>query len=99
MERRHRGLQIVMTIDGWLSFICPPVALLGIPLLVVTDAPVGVIGATVLVLAVILGGCGVVMAGLLAVDAAHGRLDFPENVLSGLGDAGLGRMPEARPVR
>ena len=92
MERRHRGLQIVMTIDGWLSFTCPPLMLVGVPALVIMDVPAGVIGATVLVLAAILGGCGVIMAGVLAVEAAHGRVDFPEDVLTGLGDAGLGRM-------
>jgi hypothetical protein len=99
MDRRHRGLQIVMTIDGWLSFICPPVMLVVVPVLVITDAPAGMIGATVLVLAAILGLCGVVMAGVLAVDAAQGHLDFPDDVLNGLGAAGLGRMPDGPTTR
>ena len=95
----HRTLQVVMTIDGWLSFTCPPLMLVGVPVLVVTDAPTVVIGATVLVLAAILGICGVLMAVLLAVDAARGRVEFPDDVLAGLRAAGLGGMPEAEPAR
>lgn len=95
MERQHRSLRIVMTVDAWLSFSAPPVVLLGVPLLVVMDAPGWVLAATVLTLAGILGGCGIVMAGLLAVGAARGRLEFPQDVLTELRVVGLDE-PRAR---
>ncbi|MGI9084374.1 MAG: hypothetical protein ACR2FE_03690 [Aeromicrobium sp.] len=99
MERQHRGLRIVMTIDAWLSFSAPPIVLIGIPLLVVHDAPGWLVAATVLTLAGILGGCGIIMVGILAVAAARGRMEFPEHVLTELHVAGWEDPRPAVPSR
>ena len=74
----NTGLRRVMQVDAWVSFYAPAVFLLCVPVLVVVDVPGWVVAAVVLGSAVVLGGCGVVMAGVCAVAAAKGRLDFPD---------------------
>lgn len=73
-------LRRVMQVDAWLSFYVPVLFILCVPLLVVVDVPGWVVAATVLTLAFVLGVCGVIMAGVCAVAAAHGRLEFPDDL-------------------
>lgn len=67
-----------MQIDAWVSFYSPAVFLLCVPVLVVFDVPGWVVTTVVFAAAAVLGGCGIVMAGVCAIAAARGRLDFPD---------------------
>src|SRR4051794_19963826 len=74
----NQVLRRVMQIDAWVSFYAPVVFMLCVPILVVVDVPGWVVTTVVFTAAVILGGCGIVMAGVCAVAAARGRLEFPD---------------------
>lgn len=89
MDRHYRSLPMVIKVDAWLSFSAPLVVLVGIPLLVVLDAPEWLVATTVLTLAGILGGCGIIYAVVLSLGAARGRLEFPADVLKELRVTGL----------
>ncbi len=89
MERLYRSLRIVFTIDAWLSFSAPPLVLVGIPLMVVLEAPGWLLATTVLTLAGVLGGCGAWYAVVLSVGAARGRLELPDDALADLSVVGL----------
>lgn len=78
MDRTNTTLRRVMQVDAWLSFYAPVVFALCVPLLVVVDVPGWLVTTVVLVSAFILGVCGIVMAGVCAHAAAHGRLEFPD---------------------
>ena len=71
-------LRRVMQVDAWVSFYAPVVFMLCVPVLVVVDVPGWVVTTVVFAAAAVLGGCGIVMAGVCAVAAARGRLDFPD---------------------
>ncbi len=74
----NKGLRRVMQVDAWLSFYAPVVFMLCVPVLVLVDVPGWVVATVVFVSAVVLGACGIVMAGVCAVAAARGRLEFPD---------------------
>ena len=78
MPNHSTTLLRVMQVDAWLSFYAPVVFIACVPLLVVVDVPGWVVTVTVLTLALVLGACGVIMAGFCAVAAARGRLEFPD---------------------
>ncbi|WP_019877300.1 hypothetical protein [Sporichthya polymorpha] len=73
-----RMLRRVMQVDAWVSFYTPAVFLLCVPVLAVADVPGWLVTTVVLVAAVVLGGCGIVMAAVCAVAVARGRLEFPD---------------------
>lgn len=79
MKPQHNVLRIVMKIDAWLSFTVPVLLIMCVPLLVVVDVPSWVVTVTVVSLAAVLGGCGIIMAGVCAVAAARGRFEFPDD--------------------
>lgn len=74
----NAGLRRVMQIDAWVSFYAPVVFILCVPVLAVVDVPGWIVTTVVFAAAAVLGGCGIVMAGVCAVAAAKGRLDFPD---------------------
>jgi hypothetical protein len=74
----NAGLRRVMQVDAWVSFYAPVVFRACVPLLVVFDVPGWLIATVVLLAAFVLGACGIVMAGVCAHAAAHGRLEFPD---------------------
>lgn len=84
MDRLYRSLTAVIKVDAWLSFYAPLVVLVGVPLLVVLDAPGWLVATTVLVLAAILGGCGIIFATVLCIGTARGRWEFPNDVFNAL---------------
>ena len=74
----NKGLRRVMQVDAWVSFYAPVVFMLCVPVLVLVDVPGWVVATVVFAAAAVLGGCGIVMAGVCAVAAARGRLEFPD---------------------
>ncbi len=79
MDGRHRTLRAVMLIDAWVSFYVPALLIGAVPVLAVLDVPTAVIFTVVIVLAAILGGCGLLMAGFLAWTMGHHDGDFPDD--------------------
>jgi len=75
---RNLHLRRVMQVDAWVSFYAPVVFLLCVPVLVVVDVPGWVVTTVVFAAAAVLGGCGIVMAGVCAAAAARGELEFPD---------------------
>lgn len=74
----NAGLRRVMQVDAWVSFYAPVVFMACVPVLVVIDVPGWVIATVVFTAAIVLGGCGIVMAGVCAAAAARGRFEFPD---------------------
>lgn len=68
-----------MLVDAWVSFYSPVLLIGAVPVLVLFEAPTTAIFAVVLVLAAILGGCGLLMAGLLAVAMGRDGGKFPDD--------------------
>lgn len=54
--------------------------LVGVPLLVLFDVPSAVIGIALIGSAIVLGGCGVLMAGAMARTMLRGEDEHPELV-------------------
>jgi hypothetical protein len=74
----NNGLRRVMQVDAWVSFYAPIVFLVCVPVLVLVDVPGWVVATVVFAAAAVLGGCGILMAGVCAAAAARGRLEFPD---------------------
>lgn len=79
MNGRHRTLRTVMLIDAWLSFSIPVVLIGCVPILALLEVPAAVVFAVVVVLAAVLGGCGLLMAGLLAWTMSRHDGEFPDD--------------------
>lgn len=71
-------LHAVALVDGTGSFALPVVLLAAVPLLAVLDAPAALIGGLVLLAAVVLGGCGVVLAATMTRALYRGEPEHPE---------------------
>lgn len=79
MDGRHRALRITMLIDAWVSFYVPALLIAAVPVLVVLDVPTTLTFTVVIVLAAILGGCGILMAGFLAWTMGRHDGEFPDD--------------------
>lgn len=79
-ERRpaYRALRLVLPLDGAGSFLLPVVLLLAVPVLVWLDPPAVMVGAAVIGSAIVLGGCGAVMAAAMARTMLRGEAEHPE---------------------
>lgn len=73
-------LHVVALVDGTGSFALPVVLLAAVPLLAALDAPAALIGGLVLVAAVVLGGCGLVLAATMTQSLRRGDAEHPELV-------------------
>ena len=71
-------LRRVMQVDAWVSFYAPVVFMACVPILVVVDVPGWVVATVVFSAAIVLGGCGLVMAGVCAAAVARGPGEFPD---------------------
>ena len=76
---KGRQLRRVMLIDAWVSFYSPVLLIGAVPVLYFFEVSTAAIFAVVIVLALILGGCGLLMAGLLAVAMGRDGGKFPED--------------------
>lgn len=79
MNRRHRALRVTMLIDAWMSFYVPVLLIGAVPALAVLEVPARVMMAVVIVLAAVLGGCGMLMAGFLAWAMGKHDGEFPDD--------------------
>ncbi len=83
-EPDRRGpqlLSVTAPVDAWGSFALPLLLLAAVPVLAVADASrtlVGVVGLVVIGCAVVLGGCGIVMAVAMARTMRRGGVEHPE---------------------
>lgn len=78
VRQRRSILRFTVPLDASFSFVLPVAVLVLVPILAVVDAPPGAVGVAAILSAVILGGCGVVMAAGLAGTMLRGEAEHPE---------------------
>ncbi|MGQ0466517.1 MAG: hypothetical protein ACT4QG_14485 [Sporichthyaceae bacterium] len=76
---KGRQLRRVMVIDAWVSFYSPVLLFAAVPILYFFEVSATAIFVVVVVLALILGGCGLLMAGLLAFAMGRDGGKFPDD--------------------
>ncbi len=74
----YRLLRIVLPLDGSVSFLLPVVLMAAVPVLVWLDPAAWVLASVVIAAAVVLGGCGVVIAAAMARTMLRGEAEHPE---------------------
>lgn len=74
----YRLLRLVLPLDGSASFLLPVLLLAAVPVLVWLDVSVRLLGAVLIGCAVVLGGCGTVMAAAMARTMLRGEAEHPE---------------------
>lgn len=77
-RQRRSILRYTVPLDAGFSFLLPGVVLLLVPVLALFDAPPQALGVLAILSAVVLGGCGVVMAVGLAGTLLRGEGEHPE---------------------
>ncbi len=77
-HRATSPLRVTLPIDGSGSFIFPVLLLAAVPVLAWLDLSAWILGSVVIAAAVVLGGCGVVMAAAMARTMRSGEAEHPE---------------------
>lgn len=78
VRQRRSILRFTVPLDASFSFVLPVAVLVLVPILAVFEAPPRAVGVAAILSAVILGGCGVVMAAGLAGTMLRGEAEHPE---------------------
>jgi len=74
----NRLLRVTLPLDGAGSFLLPVLLLAAVPVLAWLDPSVRLMGAVAIGSAVVLGGCGIVMAAAMARTMLRGEAEHPE---------------------
>lgn len=77
-ERRSRFLRVVLTLDALGSAAMPALLLAAVPLLIILDAPAGLVGAVILGFAVALGAMGATIAWILGKAVVRGDVELSD---------------------